>query len=111
MTEVGRYDVLGAKGRFERARDRDRMRDVLIERATENDPRFVEDARALAAAPHPVLPAVYEVGEHEGRAFMAFELVAGASLERKTYPLADAAQGHVAAMSSGRRGRVVLNCR
>jgi len=90
VTEVGRYDVLGAKGRFERARDRDRMRDVLIERGTENDPRFVEDARTLAAAPHPALPTVHEVGEHEGRAFMAFEHVSGTSLERKTYPLGDA---------------------
>jgi NADPH2:quinone reductase len=27
------------------------------------------------------------------------------------FPLADAAQAHVAAMASGRRGRVVLNCR
>ena len=39
------------------------------------------------------------------------EIGALAPVVGEQFPLADAAQGHVAAMSSGRRGRVVLNCR
>jgi tetratricopeptide (TPR) repeat protein/predicted Ser/Thr protein kinase len=42
--------------------------------------RFQSEAEVLARLQHPNIVQVYEVGEHEGRAFFAMEYVAGASL-------------------------------
>src|SRR5689334_8832018 len=42
--------------------------------------RFLREARAAAAIHHPNVVRVFDVGEAEGRAFIAMELVAGKSL-------------------------------
>jgi len=42
--------------------------------------RFEREARAAAAVTHACIATVYEVGEHEGRVFIAMELVEGATL-------------------------------
>jgi serine/threonine-protein kinase len=42
--------------------------------------RFLEEARAAAAVAHPNLVAVHEVGEADGRAYIAMELVRGRTL-------------------------------
>ena len=43
--------------------------------------RFQHEAKAAAALSHPNIVTVYEFGEHEGRQFMALELVEGQTLE------------------------------
>ncbi|MDB4943717.1 MAG: uncharacterized protein JWP97_3251, partial [Labilithrix sp.] len=42
--------------------------------------RFFREARAAAAVSHPNLVTVYDVGEHEGRAYIAMEYLRGRSL-------------------------------
>jgi len=48
---------------------------VAVERA-----RLIEAARGLSALSHPNVTALFEVGEHEGRLYLAFELQKGRSL-------------------------------
>jgi hypothetical protein len=49
---------------------------------TEGAQRMVREARAAAALNHPNAVAVFDVGEHDGTAFIAMELVPGRSLRR-----------------------------
>src|SRR5205823_4509266 len=44
--------------------------------------RFRSEAEAVARLQHPNIVQVFEVGEHDGRPFMALEYVAGGSLDR-----------------------------
>jgi WD40 repeat protein/serine/threonine protein kinase len=58
--------------------------------------RFHAEARTVARLSHPNIVQVYEVGEHEGRPYLALEYVEGGSLEghlaRTPQPPRDAAQ-------------------
>jgi eukaryotic-like serine/threonine-protein kinase len=45
--------------------------------------RFLREARAAAAVSHPNLVTVYDVGEHEGRAYIAMEYLRGRSLREQ----------------------------
>src|SRR5262249_37335748 len=53
---------------------------VSFEADEERRRRFLREARAAAAVTHPNIATVYDVGEHEGRLFIAMERVEGKSL-------------------------------
>ena len=90
--ELGPFQVRSLLGRggmgvVYRAEDRKLHREVALKvlRADlETDPerrrRFEREARAAAAVSHPNIATVYEVGESQGRIFIAMELVGGPSL-------------------------------
>jgi len=89
---VGRYHVLdriggGRLGELYRARDTSYGRTVALRVIADEiagdeagRQRFVEAARAAAAVSHPNVAALYEVGEAEGRLFLACEFVPGRTL-------------------------------
>src|SRR5262245_4316957 len=85
-----RYEVLellgkGGMGVVHRARDRRLDRIVAIKFLHSADPdatmRFQREARAQARIEHPHVCRVYEVGEIEGRAYIAIQYVAGEPLQ------------------------------
>ena len=45
--------------------------------------RFRAEARAVAQMQHPNLVQIHEVGEHDGRPYLAFEFVAGGGLDQR----------------------------
>ncbi|MBI2214839.1 MAG: protein kinase [Acidobacteria bacterium] len=89
---VGAYEIVaplgaGGMGVLFRARDPRLNRDVAIKfladkhaASDERLKRFEREARAASALNHPHIITVYEIGEHEGRPFIAMELVEGRSL-------------------------------
>jgi tetratricopeptide (TPR) repeat protein len=91
---IGRYVVerelgRGGMGIVYRARDPELNRPVALKvvldpaRATPDAlARFRLEATAAARLRHPGIVTVYEVSEHEGKPFIALELVEGESLER-----------------------------
>jgi len=92
---LGRYEVLGplaagGMGEVYRARDSELERDVAVKvlpDAVSQNPdrleRFRREARAVARLAHPNILEVYELGDHEGRLFMATELLDGETLRER----------------------------
>ena len=95
---LGSYRIIsllgaGGMGEVYRAYDEKLQRDVAIKvlpAADVHDPvagaRLVREARAAAALNHPNICTVHEVGDHEGRAFIAMELVDGVPLQSVVPP-------------------------
>ena len=89
VRQVGRYEVLGRLGRggmasVFRARDPDIGRDVAIKflhaslcEDADCRARFLREARAAGSLAHPNIVIVHDVGEIEGRPYMAMELLHG----------------------------------
>jgi serine/threonine-protein kinase len=92
---LGAYEirsVLGAGGMGEvyRARDTTLRRDVavkLLPALAGDDPqrrtRLLQEARAAASLNHPNICTIYEVGEAEGHAYIAMEVVEGEPLNKR----------------------------
>lgn len=91
MVHPSRYDILdklgeGAMGAVFRARDRMLGRVVALkmlgEEATSDDhhKRFVREAEAIGRLDHPNIVKVYDLGEVEGKPYMAMELLEGEDL-------------------------------
>ena len=89
-------------GAVYRARDPKLQRRVALklllvehtgEQASEGTARLLREARAAAALDHPNAVAIYDVGEHEGRPYIAMEMVEGRSLRAfisdATVPIAE----------------------
>jgi serine/threonine-protein kinase len=92
---VSRFRVLGLLGRggmgvVYRAVDLELGRQVALKLLAPHlggDPReeerFLEEARAAAALDHPNIGMVLEIGEHQGRRFLAMPLYDGETLEQR----------------------------
>jgi serine/threonine protein kinase len=93
LDTIGQYKILerlgaGGIGEVFRARDTRVGRTVAIKivapefvHEAARRERFRRDARAAAALSHPNIAALYEVGEDQGRHFLAFEYVPGETLK------------------------------
>lgn len=91
---VGKYEVLrllgsGGMGTVYEARDPVLERRVAVKvlgaelaRQEELRERFLREAQAAGRLRHPNIVQVYDVGESNGRLFLAMEFVAGSDLER-----------------------------
>jgi eukaryotic-like serine/threonine-protein kinase len=95
MERVAHYNLLelrgeGGLGQVYRARDTKFGRTValkLVPAARLADAaareRFFEDARAAAQLSHPNIATLFDVGEHEGGAYLAYEYVAGLTVREE----------------------------
>ena len=77
-------------GEVYRARDPRLGRDVAVKIISGEGPpsperlqRFEQEARAVAALQHPHILSVFDVGTHEGRAYLVFELLEGETLRER----------------------------
>ncbi len=85
---IGRYEVIrrlgaGAVGVVYLARDARLDRELAIKVMRERGgdaARLRREAQTMARLSHPNVAAIYEVGEHDGRVFVAMELVPGQTL-------------------------------
>jgi serine/threonine protein kinase len=92
MATIGRYEILdklgeGAMGVVYRARDRSLGRVVALKMLSteigdddELHQRFKREAEAIGRLSHPHIVSVYDLGEADGRAYMAMELLDGEDL-------------------------------
>jgi serine/threonine protein kinase len=93
---LGRYRILaelgrGAMGAVYRAVDPLIEREVAVKTLLPNLPeelvaevreRFLREARSAGRLKHPNIVTIYDVGEHEGTAYIAMELLEGESLQQ-----------------------------
>jgi tetratricopeptide (TPR) repeat protein len=88
---IGTYPVLKILGRgpngvvregFDPAQGRKIAIKALEASSTAASARFLRDALAAGSLGHPNLATVWEVGEHQGRPFVAMELVEGVDLQQ-----------------------------
>jgi hypothetical protein len=94
-TRLGPYEILdlvgaGGMGAVYRARDPRLGRDVAIKViSTDGAPsaerlrRFEDEARAVARLTHANVLAVFDVGAHDGRPYVVFELLEGETLRQR----------------------------
>jgi serine/threonine-protein kinase len=94
-TRLGPYEILapigaGGMGEVFRARDTRLGRDVAVKvlpAAFASDPerlrRFEQEARATAALNHPNILAIFDIGTHDGQAYIVEELLEGESLRER----------------------------
>ena len=96
QTQFGRYVIVGVLGRgamgaVHRAVDPLIERDVAIKTLLPNLPpeimgeireRFLREARSAGRLNHPNIVTIYDVGEHDGIAYIAMELLEGKSLQQ-----------------------------
>jgi len=95
---LGPYEVLsplgaGGMGEVYRARDERLGREVAVKVLPpdySSDPdrlrRFEQEAKAAGALNHPNLVAVFDTGQHEGNAYVVFELLDGVTLRQRLGP-------------------------
>lgn len=94
-TMLGRYEIVaelgaGAMGTVYRGRDKVLERDVAIkvpklensEAKAQMLQRFYREARAVARLSHPSICPIYDVGEIDGKVFIAMGYVKGSTLDR-----------------------------
>jgi serine/threonine protein kinase/Tfp pilus assembly protein PilF len=111
-TCIGRYVVVGVigeggMGRVMRAYDGKLRREVALKllHGTHDDTagaRIVREAQAMARLSHPNIVAVYDVDVHEGRPFIAMELVEGQTVQTWLATRPDAAEVLDAFVAVGR---------
>jgi serine/threonine protein kinase len=105
-TRIGAYEVLslvgvGGMGEVYKARDTRLDRVVAIKvlpaeaaERTDRRSRFEAEARAISALGHPHICTLFDVGDHEGRAFLVMEYLEGETVEdrltRGALPVAQA---------------------
>ncbi len=92
LPRLGRYTLLrcighGGMGIVYVARDEELGREVAIkllraELGSGDERRLEHEARALAKLSHPNVVTVFDVGEHDGRRFIAMEYIVGQDLRR-----------------------------
>ena len=93
---MGRYEIVaelgaGAMGTVYRGRDKVLERDVAIkvpklensEAKAQMLQRFYREARAVARLSHPSICPIYDVGEIDGKVFIAMGYVKGSTLDRE----------------------------
>jgi pimeloyl-ACP methyl ester carboxylesterase len=92
-TRIGRYAIVahlgdGGMSSVYRARDPELDREVAL-KVLHEEPhgdrlaRFEQEARALAALSHPSIVAIHDVGRHDGRSFLALELLEGETMRQR----------------------------
>ncbi len=88
-TRIGNYEIQaplgeGGMGAVYQAHDPTLQRTVAIKVLAKQDEdasaRLLQEARAASALNHPHICTIYEVGEHEGQAFIVMEHVEGKPL-------------------------------
>src|SRR5262245_46905325 len=94
-TRLGPYEIVaaigaGGMGEVYRARDPRLQREVALKvpspevaRDAHLRARFEREARAVAALNHPHVVTVYDVGESAEIPYIAFEFIAGTTLEQR----------------------------